>query len=266
MKLLKENYEGLEEFAELPGYLKMLLSESEIQEALRKSDFNTLYRELQEKVPYSGVGEFTQLLVNLNIDPLNYLDSIPNSFLTSTSIKNINIPDHITSIDEFAFAHCGSLTSITIPNSVTSISSYVFTHCEKLKSITIPNKITKINSSTFFYCTGLTSAIIGNNVKSIGDSAFYGCKNLTSITIPDSVEIIYSDAFNNCVSLTSVTIGNGVTRIRPRAFFDCSNLHDIKYTSTTDQWVNINLGSDWNKNSPIQTIHCIDGDINYKVV
>lgn len=262
MKLLKENYEGLEEFAELPGYLKMLLSEPEIQEALRKSDFNTLYRELQEKVPYSGVGEFTQLLVNLNIDPLNYLDHIPNSFLTSTSIKNINIPDHITSIDEFAFAHCGSLTSITIPNSVTSISSYVFTHCEKLKSITIPNKITKINSSTFFYCTGLTSIRIPDSITSIGDSAFYNCSGLTNITIPDSVKIIYTDAFNSCSHLTSVTIGNGVTRIRPRAFFDCSNLHDIRYTGTTDQWVNINLSPDWNKNSLIKTIHCIDDDID----
>ena len=135
MKLLKENYGGLEEFAELPGYLKMLLSEPEIQEALRKSDFNTLYRELQEKVPYSGVGEFTQLLVNLNIDPLNYLDHIPNSFLTSTSIKNINIPDHITSIDEFAFAHCGSLTSITIPDSVTSIGYWAFNGCTGLNYI-----------------------------------------------------------------------------------------------------------------------------------
>lgn len=262
MKLLRENYEGLEEFAELPGYLKMLLSESEIQEALQKSDFNTLYRELQEKVSYSGVGEFTQLLVNLNIDPLNYLDYIPNSFLTSTSIKKINIPDHITSIDEFAFAHCGSLTSITIPNSVTSISSYVFTHCEKLKSITIPDKITKINSSTFFYCTGLTNITIPDSVTSIGDSAFYHCSGLTNITIPDGVKIIYTDAFNSCSNLTSVTIGNGVMRIRPRAFFDCNNLHDIRYTGTTDQWVNINLGSDWNKNSPIKTIHCIDDDID----
>ena len=52
MKLLKENYEGLPEVNGLPEYLKRFLSDFKIQEALRKSDFNTLYRELQKKVSY----------------------------------------------------------------------------------------------------------------------------------------------------------------------------------------------------------------------
>lgn len=238
MRFLKENYEGLPEVDGLPEYLKRLLSDFKIQEALRKSDFNTLYRELQEKVPYSGVGEFTQLLVNLNIDPLNYLDYIPNSFLTSTSIKKINIPDHITSIGEFAFAHCGSLTSITIPNNVTSISSYVFTHCEKLKSITIPDKITKINSSTFYYCTSLTSITIPDSVTSIGDSVFSGCDNLTRVTIPDSV-----------------------TSISFEVFSDCEKLKEITYKGMKENWNKIKKHPAWNSASAIKTIRCVDGDI-----
>ena len=169
MKLLKENYGGLEEFAELPSYLKMLLAKPEIQKALKNSDFETLYRETWKRTSYSAIGEVTQLLINLNINPLDHLSFIPIGFLTNTSIKHLDIPDHITSIDEFAFAHCSSLTSITIPNSVTSI---------------------------------------GNS-----------------------------------------------------AFGYCSKLNDIKYIGTKDQWSKIKLADEWGENSPIKTIHCIDGDI-----
>ena len=135
MKLLKENYEGLHEFVRLSEPLKKLLAKPEIQKALKNSDFETLYIETWKRTSYSTIGEVTQLLINLNINPLDHLSSIPKGFLTNTSIKHIDIPDHITSIDEFAFAHCVSLTSITIPDSVTSIGYWTFNSCTSLNYI-----------------------------------------------------------------------------------------------------------------------------------
>ena len=102
MRLLKENYEGLHEFVRLSEQLKKLLAKPEIQKALKNSDFETLYIETWKRTSYSTIGEVTQLLINLNINPLDHLSSIPRGFLTNTSIKHIDIPDHITSIDEFA--------------------------------------------------------------------------------------------------------------------------------------------------------------------
>ena len=52
---------------------------------------------------------------------------------------DVVIPDKIggvvvTTIGNYAFAHCRELTSITIPNSVISIGSYTFWECINLKS------------------------------------------------------------------------------------------------------------------------------------
>lgn len=73
---------------------------------------------------------------------------------------------------------------------------------------------------------------------SISDCAFYYCTGPTSVIIPDSVTSIGYDAFGSCGMLTQ-----------------------IKYTGTIYQWSKIHFKDEWNKDSPIKTIHCIDGDI-----
>lgn len=131
MRILKERYEGLQEFVELPERLKKFIFKPEVQEALQKSDFGTLYKTL----PYVLASEFTGLLNSLNINPLDYLDYVPIRFLANTSVKYIHIPDHISSISNYAFFGCSMLTRITIPNSVTSIGKSVFYDCTGLTSI-----------------------------------------------------------------------------------------------------------------------------------
>lgn len=135
MRFLKENYEGLHEFVRLSEPLKILLAKPEIQKALKNSDFETLYIETWKRTSYSTIGEVTQLLINLNINPLDHLSSIPRGFLTNTPIKHIDIPDHITSIGDYAFANCDSLMDITIPGSVTSIGYWTFNGCTSLNYI-----------------------------------------------------------------------------------------------------------------------------------
>ena len=130
------------------------------------------------------------------------LDFFTNRF--ETVIKEIVIPDGVTTIGNFAFGRCDNLTSITIPDSVTLIGN-----------------------SAFYYCQGLTSITIPNSVTSIGDYAFYGCSSLTSVTIPDSVTSIRNRAFYGCSSLTSVTIPDSVTSIGYYAFAYCDDLKEV---------------------------------------
>ena len=218
MRILKENYDGLEELKKLPRYLKKFLSKPEVQEALKDFNIESLYNLYVVYIRDNWVGDpsiLTQLLNTLNIDPLNYLDYIPDYFLRQSEIKSIIIPSYIKSIRRDAFACCTGLTSVTIPDSVTSIGEAAF--CD---------------------CSSLTSIIIPDNVTSIGQSAFSGCTGLKNIIIPNSVTSIGTWAFGHCSSLTS-----------------------IKYTGTKNQWSKIHFGDEWDEDSPIETIHCVDGDI-----
>lgn len=257
MRLLKENYDGLEEVDNLSKALKTILVKPNIQEALQNNDFNTLYKEL----PSDYASYFTHLMSSLNIDPLKYLDYIPDLFLADTTIRAINIPSHIKRIGHLAFNHCKGLTSVTIPDSVTSIGQYAFNDCINLTSITIPDSVTSIGDYAFSNCSGLTSVTIGNRVTSISDWAFSRCIGLTGITISDSVTSIGKAAFFACTGLTSVTIPNSVTSIGYWTFYGCTGLNYISYKGTKDQWGKIALTDEWDDSSSIKAIHCIDGDI-----
>ena len=150
-----------------------------------------------------------------------------NLYINDVEVKDLVIPNSVTSIGNYAFSGCSGLTSITIPNSVTSIGEYAFSGCSGLTSITIPNSVTSIGEYAFKYCSSLTSVTIPNSVTSIGRSAFYGCSGLTSVTIPNSVTSIGSYAFYDCSGLTSVTIPNSVTSIGSYAFEECSGLTSV---------------------------------------
>lgn len=112
----------------------------------------------------------------------NYAQSNPlyyahHLFLNGTEVKDLEIPNSVTSIRNEAFCGCSGLTSVIIPNSVTSIGD-----------------------DAFRYCSGLTSATISNSVTSIGEFAFSGC-GLTSVTIPKSVTSIELGAFSSLKKL-----------------------------------------------------------------
>ena len=190
-------------------------------------------------------------------NPLCYAHHL---YLNGEEVKDLVIPNSVTSIRDYAFWYCYGLTSVTIPNSVTSIGHTAFEDCSGLTSVTIPNSVTSIESSAFEGCSGLTSivvedgnpvydsrnncnaiietatntlhsgcktTIIPNSVTSIGDYAFSFCSGLTSVTIPNSVTSIGWGAFNGCSGLTSVTIPNSVTSIGGFAFVNCFGLTSV---------------------------------------
>ena len=193
-------------------------------------------------------------------NPLYYAHHL---FLNGEEIKDLVIPNSVTSIGDDTFYGCSGLTSVTIPNSVTSIGERAFRDCSGLTSVTIPNSVTSIGEYAFYNCSGLKSVnisdlaawcnisfsnyhanplyyahhlflngeeikylVIPNSVTSIKWAFFY-CSGLTSVTIPNSVTSIGGDAFYGCSGLTSVTIPNSVTSIGARAFYGCSVLTSV---------------------------------------
>ena len=121
-------------------------------------------------------------------------------------MKDITIPNSVTSINDNTFRYCSKLTSVTIPNSVKSIGNGAFDGCRSLNSITIPNSVTSIGNAAFSNCESLKDITIPNSVTSIGRCAFSDCSNLTSITIPNSVTSIGEQIFAYCYGLTSIIV------------------------------------------------------------
>lgn len=73
------------------------------------------------------------------------------------------------------------IKDLVIPNSVTSIGNYAFNGCSGLTSVHISNSVTSIGRSAFEYCSGLTSVTIGSGIKIIYNNAFASCPKLTNV-------------------------------------------------------------------------------------
>ncbi|MBO5961839.1 MAG: leucine-rich repeat protein [Alistipes sp.] len=92
-----------------------------------------------------------------------FFDTVKREFYWITA--NYTIPDHATSIGDYAFSDCTSLVSITIPDRVTSIGDFTFYNCTSLTSV---------------YCKATTPPWEGYNMFSYYNCGFFyttiGCK------------------------------------------------------------------------------------------
>ena len=67
--------------------------------------------------------------VGFRSNPLSYARHL---YLNGEEVKDLVIPNSVTSIGDWAFNSCKGLTSVTIPNSITSIGNYAFSYCSGL--------------------------------------------------------------------------------------------------------------------------------------
>ena len=147
------------------------------------------------------------------------------------SDTTIVIADGTTSILSYAFSSsrttAENIKEIVIPNSVTTIGAYAFQNCNSIESITIPDKVAAIESYTFAGCYSLEEVTLGSSVKSIGNYAFKECGSLEEINFPEALESIGDYAFQECSALESITLGKNMKSVGKKAFTDCYCLENI---------------------------------------
>ena len=177
-------------------------------------------------------------------------------FLNGNEVKDLVIPNSVTSIGNYAFKGCSGLTSVSIPNSVTSIGDYAFSGCSGLTSIqnriNHPSDVT-LGSNVFGYvdCTlyvrrgrvdEYRNADQWKNFKNIVETsvydfmvdgiAYYFNDDDTSVTVTYTV----LGSTNNYSGLTTANIPSSVTynsitysvtSIGQRAFYGCSGLTSV---------------------------------------
>ena len=134
----------------------------------------------------------------------------------------------MTRIGAAAFSTCYSLSDVELPPHLTSIDDEVFWSCASLKAVTLPAGIKAIGTRAFYY-SGIQEANIPEGVTTIGKLSFGSCGSLASITIPASVTYINPNALEKSLSLTSIIWNTSET---VQQFIDLSDSNCLLYLNS----------------------------------
>ncbi len=207
--------------------------------------YNTVYENTKSN-PLS----FTQSLYigGTEITSITIKHNVPDyAFFYATWLKEVILPDSITTLGIGAFAYCRGLTSITLPSSITTIKDMafkscnftsvdlpspcnlgieIFEDCKKLETVTLPDNITTIPMSMFNNCNALRISTLPSKVEIIEQKAFMNCHSLTQLPTTNKLKKILSSAFEGCRGLTTLIIPETIEEIGEKAF-DCRNLKEV---------------------------------------
>ncbi|KAL3944925.1 MAG: hypothetical protein SGBAC_001016 [Bacillariaceae sp.] len=125
------------------------------------------------------------------------------------SLRILDFPEHVESIEDRAFYNSWSLRKLRIPPTIHSIGASAFANCWELRSIELPERIESSSSSG-----RSSSSTAGNLLLKLGlcfhndssvaiqDAAFNLCHSLRNIALPQSCdEEVPVTAFVGCAEL-----------------------------------------------------------------
>mgnify|MGYP005769791899 CR=1 FL=1 len=148
-------------------------------------------------------------------------------FYGCTSLSQMQLPNNLEKIGQNAFRNT-AIKELYVPDSVTTIKSYSFSG---LNDCTISiGKVVENDQSTYYgvFQDSAVDIIIRDGVQKIGVGVFCTESNyfgkIKSVTIPSSVTEIGKQAFAYS-GLTSLTIPDSVTSIGNRAFEGVSHIY-----------------------------------------
>lgn len=166
-------------------------------------------------------------------------------------IKDIDLPDSLIGIGDYAFAYVGYHYSdsstydpyyyttgdyatpcrISIPDNVSWIGEYAF-YKSALKGLTVPPKIQRIQAGSYAGCDLRDNPItIPSSVKSIDTEAFKYAK-FKELIIEEGVEYIGIQAFSQ-VEVDKIILPNSVKKIEYNAFYN-SKVKELHIPSTVE--------------------------------
>ena len=256
---------------------------------------------------FSGCGNLEKLYItdiaawcNITFEGYssNPLAIAKNFYLNGEFVKELVIPEGVTSISESAFSGYTYLTAITLPSTLKSIGQNAFQGCKSLKNayisdlaawcnvsingydatplseggslylngelitdLVIPESVRTISKYAFYGFITLESVTFHNKITSIDACAFAHCIALTSISFPDSVTNIGKNAFYNCYRLKDIEMGSGIAQIGEFAFEKCNAIKSFTYNGRVEDWNLVKLDRLWEGYVHHCAIKCKDGVI-----
>ena len=161
-----------------------------------------------ENVEVTGVGagafKFNGYVSEVEVpDSVIYIDNF--AFYGCEYLTKVTVADSVTTIGAGAFEHCVALKEVKLSSAITEVSAYLFNNCKLLKSVAIPAGVTEIGEGAFMGCA-FEEVVIPAAVKKIGDCAYYNNIALVKATVPATVETLGQFVFNAAAE-TFVLVG-----------------------------------------------------------
>ena len=148
---------------------------------------------------FSQIRSNMPLLEKLDISGTTITNNIlpQSAFHDKTILKEVILPESITTIDTYSFYNCHSLTTVNMPDSLRLINYAAFYQCYELSvSLVLPPKVNKIDSYAFYRCYKINSLTLSDSLTTFGSYAFQQCSTLNGhLELPAKVTTMGNSVF-----------------------------------------------------------------------
>ena len=260
-----------------------------IPKSLKKVGINAFYNCLQLKyVDVDSIETWCNIFFDGSASNPLYNGAV--LYIDNKKLKNLEIPNSVSCVNQYSFANYEGLESVIIHPNVTSIGKSAFSYCSNLESVIMLDGVKEIEQRAFYNATKLSSVTIPASLERVGSMAFDECSQLCAVNISDIeawCKICFEDKSSNPLSLAkklyfnnilvesliipkdtspssfvfaggscikNVEIPENVYIITESVFCDCNNITDIYYKGTADEWESVRIGND-NGNLKLATVH-----------
>ena len=199
-----------------------------------------------KSVDFYSVESLCSLLVSQRGNPASMVGRFT---IRGKEVKDLVIPEGITTLNNYVFENCAEITSVTLPKSLKRIERGVFSGCKGIEAISIPDNVEVIRPDAFSGCENLKRvdfSSLANFFKVHMGSAgipsyrlYAGEKEVTEVTIPDTISSVWMKMFSGCKSIKTLTIPRHVTTIEADGLKGCSP-ENLKFEDW-DSYYRINL-------------------------
>ncbi len=133
-----------------------------------------------------GVFYNCSALVSVNFESGSAITQIGNyAFDACKNLESFEFPSTLKKLGYSSFRTCG-LKNVVLPDSLTTISQETFFGCSDLETVKFGNGTKSIGVKAFAGCAKLNNVTIPASANYIGTSAFFECKALTALDVEDA--------------------------------------------------------------------------------
>ena len=156
--------------------------------------------------------------------------------------KNSVIPNSVKIIGPASFSHQSGIIGIDIPEGVTTIDDFAF-YATGLRHVGLPQSLTTIGEQSFACLYRSVEIELPDNLEYIGEGAFLGLFN-DKIIIPAKVNYIEQDAFLYCPLKEIISLRPEPIEISDKAFvFDYDDDEVLDYRTQDNATLYVPIGS-----------------------